>query len=89
MAYHLKSTTDTKLVGVTLAYTHSYEIHECVIKKGTSGEEKAASRTQIMKEEEFLLLGKLKTECCNYHFRCNYRMTNLCLYTIYKNISLL
>lgn len=54
-----------KLLGLTSVYTHPYEIHERVIKKGTSREEKAASRTQIMKEEEFLLLGKLKPECSN------------------------
>lgn len=46
------------LISVTSTYTHPYELHECVIKKGTSREEKATSRTQIMKEEEFLLLGK-------------------------------
>lgn len=66
MACHLRSTTGIKLVrGYISNYTHSYEFRECVVKKGTSGEEKAASRTQIMKEEEFLLLGKLETECCN------------------------
>jgi len=53
------------LLGVTSVYTYPYEIHKRVVKKGTSGEEKAASRTQIMEEEEFLLLRKLKTECCN------------------------
>lgn len=65
-----------KLLGVTSVYTHPYEIHECVIKKGTSREEKAAPRTQIMKEEELLLLGKLKPECSNNNSEriaeCNY-----------------
>lgn len=69
LCYEWPITQDQQLIlsllGVTLVYTHSYEIYECVINKGTSGEEKAASRTQIMKEEEFLLLDKLKTECCN------------------------
>jgi len=60
IAYHLGSTENIEQV-----YTHSYEICECIIKKGTSGEEKAASRTQIMKEEEFLLLNKFKTELCS------------------------
>lgn len=68
-----------KLLGlrsVTSVHTHPYEIHESVIKKGTSREEKAASRTQIMKEEEFLLLGKSKPECSNSNSEriteCNY-----------------
>lgn len=64
------------LISVTSTYTHPYELHECVIKKGTSREEKATSRTQIMKEEEFLLLGKWKPECSNNNSEriaeCNY-----------------
>ena len=36
--------------------TYAYEIHECVINEGSSGQEKTASGTQIVEEEKFLIL---------------------------------
>lgn len=36
--------------------TYAYELHECIINEGSSGQEETASGTQIVEKEELLIL---------------------------------